>query len=320
MTHAGFVAIIGRPNVGKSTLLNSILRSDVSIVTDKAQTTRERVLGILTEVERQIVFIDTPGIHRAKEGGINAFMMQEARDAVDGPSLIWYLLDPASAVKHEQAVVELLKETKVPVFLVINKSDLISGANNRLRLAAFGTEVEQSLELSGIKIARTFTISAMKSKGVDELLEESWKHIPESPFYYPDAEMVSDRPMRFFAGEKIREQLFLQLGEELPYACAVEIERYVDPEEKPGQKGQGLTRIEAVIHVERDSQKGMVIGKGGTKIKEIGQAARMTIEEFIGGKVFLGLRVDVLKDWSKDAQALKRMGYNVPKTGRARPS
>jgi GTP-binding protein Era len=156
------------------------------------------------------------------------------------------------------------------------------------------------------------TISAIKRKGVDELLEASGEYIPASPFYYPDAEMVSDRPMRFFAGEKIREQLFLKLGEELPYSCAVEIEKYTDPD-----RPKGLTRIEAVIHVERDSQKGMVIGQGGHKIKEIGQAARESIEAFVGGKVFLGLRVDVLKDWSKDALTLKRMGYNVPR-GRAR--
>ncbi|MDR3607680.1 MAG: GTPase Era [Oligoflexia bacterium] len=311
-TRAGFVAIVGRPNVGKSTLLNSILGTQVSIVTDKAQTTRERVLGILTTEQKQIVFIDTPGIHRAKEGGINAFMMQEAREAIEGASLIWYLVDPASALKHEQAVIELLSKSTIPVFLLLNKTDLISGANNRARLGAFGSDIEKSLEEHGIKVAKSFSLSAIKHKGVDELLEETWKYIPESPLYYPDEEMISDRPMRFFAGEKIREQLFLQLGQELPYSCAVEIEKYADPDPKR-DKGKNLTRIEAVIHVERESQKGMVIGKGGQKIKEIGQAARSTIEDFIGGKVFLGLRVDVLKDWSKDEQALRQMGYHLPK-------
>jgi GTP-binding protein Era len=147
-------------------------------------------------------------------------------------------------------------------------------------------------------------LSAEKGKGLKELLADTWKLIPEHPFFYPDEEQMSDRPTRFFVAEKVREQLFRCLGDELPYSCAVEIEHFDEETEPP--------RIEAIIHVERDSQKGMVIGKGGQKIKEIGTNARKEVEEFLGQKVFLGLKVDVIKDWTKDAKAMKRMGYLLP--------
>jgi GTP-binding protein Era len=160
------------------------------------------------------------------------------------------------------------------------------------------------MQKRGIAATKTFQISAEREKGLSGLLEESWKLTPEHPHYYPDEEQISDRPMRFFVGEKVREQLFRCLGEELPYSCAVEIERFDESAKPP--------RIEAVIHVERESQKGMVIGKGGAKIKEIGTNARKEIEDFLGQTVFLGLRVDVIKDWTKDAKAMKRMGYVLP--------
>jgi GTP-binding protein Era len=307
---SGFVAIIGRPNAGKSTLLNSILGSKVSIVTPKAQTTRERVLGILTEKKGkevgQIVFIDTPGVHRAKVGGINEFMMSEARESLDGPALIWYIVDPASAAKHEEEVLKLLDGIKAPIFLLMNKSDVVRG-DTKKAAELFLEELAEAMKTRGIAAKASFFISARKGRELDPLMKATWKEMPEGPLYYPDEEQVSDRPLRFFAAEKIREQLLLKLGDEVPYSCAVEIEKYSEPKKK-----DDITRIEAMIHVERDSQKGMVIGKGGQKIKEIGQAARLEIEEFIGSKVFLGLRVKVLKDWSKNAQALKQLGYALP--------
>jgi GTP-binding protein Era len=310
MGKSGFVAIIGRPNAGKSTLLNSILGTSISIVTPKAQTTRERVLGILTENGNQIVFVDTPGIHRAKQGGINEYMMSEAREALEEPAAIWYLIDPSSAVQHEQTVLELLKGKKAPVFLLLNKTDAIIGREWREKAETFLKELKARLQETGVNVALSLAISAREEEGLAELLEETWKLLPEGPLYYPDEEQISDRPVRFFAAEKIREQLLLQLGEELPYACAVEIQKFEEP--RP-QDPKPMTRIEAVIHVERDSQKGMVIGKGGKKIKEIGQAAREKIQEFIGGgPVFLGLQVKVYKDWTRDAEALKRMGYHLP--------
>lgn len=327
MSKSGFIAIIGRPNAGKSTLLNSVLGSKISIVTPKAQTTRERVLGILTEkklgqeklgeeTQDQIVFIDTPGIHKAKEGGINAYMVQEAREAIEAPHAIWYVIDPSSiieGVKHEATVINLLTEayqkydsqSRPALFVLINKLDRL-GKSAKERIAPPLEELQNLLRDQNLPVQKILWISALENSGVDELLQESWSQMPEGPLYYPDAEQLSDRPTRFFVGEKIREQLFMKLGDEIPYSCAVEIEKFEEP------KVKNLTRIEAMIYVERDSQKGIVVGKGGKKIKEIGQAARMEIEAFLGGPVFLGLRVKVLKDWSRDAESLKKMGYFLP--------
>ncbi len=302
MSKSGFVVIAGRPNAGKSTLMNRILGSKISIVTPKAQTTRERVLGILTGKQGQIVFVDTPGIHNAKEGGINAFMMSEVREALAGVSAIWYLVDPSSVMKAEQAVLEILKEASgVPVYLLWNKTDL-----KYVKPRTLMEEIPAKAKEMGIDFRQQFQVSALKGRGLAELLAATWEAMPEGPVHYPDPEQLSDRPVRYFVAEKIREQLLLQLGEEVPYCCAVEIERF---EEDPK-----LPRIEAIIHVERESQKGMVVGKAGSKIKAIGQAARKEVEAFLGQQVFLGLKVKLLKDWSRDAEALKRLGYNLPAT------
>jgi GTP-binding protein Era len=314
MSKAGFIAIIGRPNAGKSTLLNSILGTKVSIVTPKAQTTRERVLGILTESKKgQVVFIDTPGIHTAKPGGINEFMVNEAREALEGPAVVWYLVDPNSGLEHEVTVLELLeKSPRSPIFLLMTKLDEKGRYYSMGMLEELQAKLEEEMKKRGLNLAQVYRISAEKDKGLDELMEKSWAIMPEHPFYYPDEEQLSDRPTRFFVAEKVREQLFRCLGEELPYSCAVEIEKYDERAHPP--------RIEAVIHVERDSQKGMVIGKGGAKIKEIGTNARKEVEEFLGMPVFLGLKVNVLKDWTKDAAAMKRMGYLLPEAPKGRRS
>ncbi|OFZ21724.1 MAG: GTPase Era [Bdellovibrionales bacterium GWB1_55_8] len=304
MAKSGFIAIIGRPNAGKSTLLNEVLGTDVSIVTPKAQTTRNRVLGILTEPEGQIVFVDTPGVHRAKDGGINEFMVSEAKEALQGPSLIWYLVDPFSALHHELAVIDLIGQAEAPIFLVMNKTDLLGKKVTPENLEKFEVELKAELEGRKAVVERVFRISAREAQGTKELLKSSWTHIEEGPRYFEDPEQVSDRPTRFFVAEMIREQLLLKLGEEVPYSCAVEIEVFNESAKPP--------RIEAVIHVERESQKGIVVGKGGQKIKEIGQAARERIEAFLGYRVFLGLRVKLLKDWTRDRESLKRMGYNLP--------
>jgi GTP-binding protein Era len=307
-TRAGFIAIAGRPNAGKSTLLNKVLGAKVSIVTPKAQTTRERVLGILTEGDGQIVFVDTPGIHRAKEGGINAYMMSEVREALADVSAVWYVVDPESHLKHEEPVLELLSKARVPVFLLLNKMDVRGADEYRAATDRLVGEVTDKARELGVEIAQVARISARHGAGVKELLEATWPLIPEAPFYYEDPDQLSDRPTRFFVAEKVREQLFLCLGEELPYACAVEIEKFDEASQPP--------RIEATIYVERDSQKGMVIGKGAAKIKEIGSGARKEIEKFLGGgQVFLGLKVKVLKDWSRDAETLRRLGYNLPPQG-----
>ncbi len=296
MGRSGWVAIVGRPNAGKSTLLNRVVGSRLSIVTPKAQTTRQRVTGILTDQEKgQLVFVDTPGIHRARVGGLNAYMVDVAREAAGGTDLSWYLVDPSSAVHHERPVVELLASAGGPVIVVWTKSDL------RRREPTLRAGLLEQARQSGVRLESSLEISASRSLGIDELLEATWQRVPEGPIHYPDPELLSDRPLRFFVGEAVREQLFRQLGEELPYGCAVEIEKF-DEAAKP-------VRVEAVIHVERDSQKGMVIGARGAKIKSIGQAARGQVEKLVGRQVFLGLRVSVLPHWTRDALALRRLGY-----------
>lgn len=305
---SGLVAIIGRPNAGKSTLLNRVLGSQVSIVTPKAQTTRERVLGILTNDAGQIVFVDTPGIHKAKAGGFNEFMVGEAAESLDGPNLIWYLVDPDSELEHEKTVLDLLiakADRRTPVAVLLNKSDVRAKSSKTDTLIA---GVEKTLNEAGFTQVQVSQISGRRGAGVEELVKGTFESMPEGPFLFPDEDQLSDRPLRFFAAEKIREQLFMQLGDELPYSCAVEITRFAE-NVKP-------LRIEATIHVERDSQKGMVIGAGGKKIKDIGTVARESIEEFVGEKIFLGLKVDVLKDWSRDAENLKKLGYHLPEKGK----
>lgn len=301
---SGFIALIGRPNAGKSTLLNQILGSEISIVSPKAQTTRERVLGILTEAQGQMIFVDTPGIHRAQPDGINAAMMNEAKTALDHPSAIWYLVDPQSGPKPEGVVLETLAAARAfesPVFLILNKIDRTGSELKDIARGLLESLRTQLLEY-GYRRVEIFELSALKGKGLTPLLQATWAVMPEGPLYYPDADQLSDRPMRFFVAEKIREQLFSQLGEELPYSCAVEITRF-DEKTRP-------VRIEATILVERESQKPMVIGAKGQKIKEIGMAARENIEAFLDGqKIFLGLTVKVLPNWTRDPAMLERMGY-----------
>lgn len=317
---SGYVAIIGRPNAGKSTLLNAILDTELSIVSPKAQTTRERVQGIYSEERGQIVFVDTPGIHQAKEGGINEYMVQEARQSLDAPDVIWYLVDPNSKIEAELAVINLLEKfhwkhaksdptmdstlaekttQSAPVMLVFSKSDQ-PGAKDRVSTLRY--QIFDELESRGIQAKpQDFEVSGLKKKSITHLLGVTFATLPEGQPFYPDDTQMSDRPMKFFAAEKVRQQLFSCLGEELPYSCAVEVTRY--------SEDVIPVRIEATIHVERESQKGMVIGKGGLKIKEIGQQARAEIEKMVGQKIFLGLQVNFLKDWSKDKKQLKRMGY-----------
>jgi GTP-binding protein Era len=298
---SGFVAIAGRPNAGKSTIVNALLGTELSIVTPKAQTTRERVHGVLTEKQGQIVFIDTPGIHRAKEGGINAFMMSEVRTALAEPDLIWYLVDPETALKHEETVLDMLKVSHKPVFMIFNKTDV-----RRCREALVTLEpiLLAAAKERGIDVANVFHLSALKKKGLQPLIKRTWRALPVGPFHFEDEDQISDRPQRFFVSEKIREQLFYHLGDEVPYSCAISIEKF--------DESQNPIRIEAMIHVERDSQKGMVIGAGGAKIRDIGTAARRAIEKFLDAKIFLGLNVKVLKDWSKDPDRLRQLGYDLP--------
>lgn len=300
---SGIIAIAGRPNAGKSTLLNFVIGSPIAIISPKAQTTRDRLHGVLTEPEMgQMVFVDTPGIHRAREHSINSYMMGEVRTALQGPDAIWYLVAPDSALEHEEVVLETLSDTQAPVLLIFNKADLKILYE---RIAPLQKILLEEMNKRSIPCAGVFEISAKKEIGVSALMTKTWELLPEGPYLYPDEDTLTDRPMRYFVAEKIREQLFIQLGEELPYACAVRIDEFKEDPDLP--------RIQATIVVERDSQKGMLIGKGGSKIKSIGQAARLEAEKLIGQKIYLGLKVDVLKNWSRNPDQLKELGYVLPK-------
>ncbi len=306
---AGMVAIIGRPNAGKSTLLNQVLGATLSIVSNKAQTTRDQVRGFLNDRTRgQIVFVDTPGLHQAKAGGINQYMMQEARSALDAPDVIWYLVDPESTPKHEALVLEELAAARGgSVFLLFTKQDALKRQPRReASRAALEAALVPALESIGRKAEWVRTISAKNGEGIASLLEETWARLPEQPPFYPESfeeDLLSDKPTRFVVAELIREQLFRNLGDELPYSCAVEIESFKEQKD--------LTLIEALLHVDRESQKGMVIGKGGLKIKEIGIGARAAIEKLIGSKVRLELRVKTSKDWSRSPEKMALFGYKL---------
>jgi len=296
---SGFVAIIGRPNVGKSTLLNNILQSKLSIVTPKSQTTRDQIKGIFTHPEKgQIVFLDTPGIHKARTGGLNEQMVKSAVDALDGPDVVWYMVDPASSIKHEAEVIQYLVSEKTPIFLIFNKIDIKGKDYISASITSFIDDIKKQLPKNNLKI---FKISAITGRGVKTLLNNTWELIPKGELYYSDQDVLSDKPTRFFVAEFIREVIFFTLQDELPYSCSIKILEY--------KEDTVPIRIEAVICVERDSQLRIFIGQNGKVIKSIGMNARKKIEEFIGAKVFLGLKVEVLKNWTRNEQDLKRMGY-----------
>ena len=290
---SGFVAILWAPNVGKSTLLNRLLGQKISITSKKPQTTRNRILGILHRESAQIVFLDTPGVHRAKQP-LNVRIVDVALSVLDDVDLILLVVDASSPDPESEAMlIRALKNTRSKVVLALNKVDL----------------VEKPLLLSQIaswQEARAFEaivpISAKHGTQVDTLTAAMTAALPEGPPLYPE-DAVTDMPERFIAAEMIREKTFRLTGQEIPYAVAVTVDRF---EEK---KNGALISIDATIHVERDSQKGIIIGKKGSKLKQIGAAARQEIERMTGTKVFLKLFVRVQKNWSRDTKALRRFGY-----------
>ena len=306
---SGVVVLLGRPNVGKSTLLNAVLKEDLSIVTPKAQTTRDQIRGILNEERGQIVFIDTPGVHQAREGGINAFMIQEVRRALDGPDVILYLIDPFSKVEAERLMLQYLKEASSKLIIMVNKNDFVQTHADRFQwLDGWIEEVKTTLKDTKCEWVSTLSASALKGKGkgVEALISDIYDLLPMGEPLYPVDDALTDRSARFIVAELIRKQLFMNLGDELPYSCAVEIERY--------KEDHNPVVIEAMIYVERESQKGMVIGAQGRKIKEIGTAARKEIEKLLDQKVFLELRVKVLDSWTSEQNKLKALGYELERS------
>lgn len=291
---SGFVALLGRPNVGKSTLLNRILGVRIAIVTPKPQTTRDRVAGIYTEPRGQIVFLDSPGIHRPRRA-LNEYMVRTAERIADEADVVIHIVDDRLQAdgEEEKLVRRVLERVSVPRVAVVNKTDRIGEAEADARRKEM---MEEGL------YARGFLTSARDGFGVKDLLDYLFGILPEGPAYYPEDDLT-DLPMRFIAKEIIREKTFEFLSEELPYSIAVSIEEFRENPER------NLIRIRADICVERDSQKGMVIGRGGRMLRAIGTAARRELEKETGERVYLDLFVKVERDWSRKETMLRRLGY-----------
>jgi GTP-binding protein Era len=290
---SGFVSIVGRPNVGKSTLLNALLGQKIAIASDKPQTTRNRILGIYTRETTQILFLDTPGIHRAK-GRLNKFMVDQALSTCKGVDAVLFLVEATDRPGGgDDYILDLLAKGKAPVILGINKADLVAKTDLLPLIAAYA----EKLDFAGI-----LPLSGLKGEGVDELITLVQGILPEGPHYYPE-DMITDQPERFIVAEMIREQLLKQTHDEVPYGVAVAVERFTEKTDK------NLVVIEAVIHVEREAHKSIVIGKKGAKLKTIGQAARFDIERMLGTRVFLELFVRVEKNWTQSNRLLKEFGY-----------
>ena len=290
---SGFVALIGRPNVGKSTLLNYLVGQKVAIMSPQPQTTRNKISGIYTDDQEQIVFIDTPGIHKPKNK-LDDFMDKSSYSALDEVDVVLFMVEPEPAGKGDQYIAELLKKIKKPVFLVINKIDkvhpdeLLSIIDSYKNLGDFDEIVP---------------ISASQGNNVSELIKTIAKYLPEGPQFY-DADQLTDRPEYFIVAELIREQVLKLTHEEVPHATAVVVDRMRNHE-------GGKLQVEATIYVERPGQKGIIIGKKGQMLKQIGIAARQEIEALLGEKINLRLWVKVQKNWRSDPAFLKSIGYNV---------
>lgn len=290
----GFVTIIGRPNVGKSTLLNQILGQKIVITTDKAQTTRKRIKGILTEPQGQVIFVDTPGIHRPLNK-LGEFLMDEAKFAVPDADLILFLVDGSEpAGKGDKWIVEnLLKDNKTPVILVMNKVDKVKNQQ----------KIEENLisyKLMFNENVPVIRISAKTGRNKDTLLSNIFKKLPDGELLYPE-DVVTEESMRSVTEEIIREKILLNTQDEIPHSVAITIDKYEEKEE--------IDRIYATIYCEQKSQKGILIGKGGSLLKKIGTDARIELEGIVDKKVFLALEVKVEKDWRKKDKLLKNFGY-----------
>ena len=290
-THkSGFVNIVGSPNVGKSTLMNQLVGEKLSIVSSKAQTTRHRILGIVNEEDYQIVFSDTPGVVNAAYK-LHENMMDYVNASISDADVLIFMTDTHENDMNHKETLERIQRLKVPVLCLINKIDSSEQVKVMERVVFWQEKLPN---------AKVYAISALHKFNIEAVWEEILSLIPESPPYY-DKEEISDRPMRFFISEIIREKIFIHCQKEIPYSTQVEVEEF---KEEPG-----LTRIRANIIVERDSQRGIIIGRGGEMLKRIGKAARLDMEKFLETKVFLENYVKVDKDWRHSDAKLKKYGY-----------
>ena len=290
---SGFVAIIGRPNVGKSTLLNQILGQKIVITTDKAQTTRKRIKGILTKEEGQIVFVDTPGVHKPLNK-LGEFLLDEAKVAVPDADVILFLVDGSEpAGKGDKWIAQNLLQTKIPIIIVMNKVDKIKKTEKvEQNLLTYKTLFEKNLPV--------VKVSAKTGRNIDTLIKNIFKKLPDGELLYPD-DVVTEETMRDVTEEIIREKILLNTSDEIPHSVAVKVEKYKEEEE--------IDKIYAKIYCEHKSQKGILIGKGGNLLKKIGTEARLELEKIVEKKVYLELEVKVEKDWRKKDKILKNFGY-----------
>jgi len=295
MFRSGFVTVIGRPNAGKSTFVNTVLGQKIAITSDKPQTTRNNISGIHTTAESQIIFIDTPGIHKPHHK-LGEFMTKEAINTLKSVDLIMFMVDCTQSFgKGDQFIIEKLQGVKVPVFLILNKADLVEDiAKLKLNVDKY----KNAFKFKGI-----FSISALRGDNIDKLLEDIVNEMEEGPKYYPE-DQVTDHPERFIMSELIREKVLQLTNEEIPHSvmCLIDYVKYDD-------KNPNLLNIHASIVVERPSQKGIIIGKGGSMIKQIGTLDRKDILHLLGTKVYLDLHCKVEKDWRNKEMHLRNFGY-----------
>jgi GTP-binding protein Era len=289
----GYVALVGRPNVGKSTLLNHLLGQKVSITSRKPQTTRHQILGIKTTDSAQVVYVDTPGIHLHGKRAMNRYMNRAAGSALEGVQVALFLVEPLRWTEEDDLVLKRLRQNKVPVILVVNKIDTLE---DKEALLPYLQEVAAKYEFKHV-----IPVSALKGTSLDVLESNILEFLEVSAPYFPE-DQVTDRSVRFMAAEIVREKLMRRLGQELPYDLTVEIERF--------KEQKGIVHIHALIWVERKNQKAIIIGKGGERIKAVGEDARHDIEKLVEKKVYLELWVKIKEGWSDDERALQSLGYH----------
>lgn len=291
---SGFISIIGRPNVGKSTFLNHVIGQKIAIMSDKPQTTRNKIQGVLTREHSQMIFIDTPGIHKPKHK-LGEFMVKVSKNTLREVDLILFMVNAEEKIgKGDEFIMEMLRDTDTPVFLVVNKIDKVHPDELLKIIDDYRRQMD---------FAEVIPISALEGNNVERLLETIEKYLPEGPQYYP-SDQITDHPERFIISELIREKVLHLTREEVPHSVAVVIDQI-----RRDEKNENLIHVMATIMVERDSQKGIIIGKGGKLLKEIGTLARRDIEMLLGSKVYLELWVKVQKDWRNKITYLRDFGY-----------
>ncbi len=288
----GYIAIIGRPNVGKSTLLNYILGMKLSITSRKPQTTRHQILGFKTTENVQAIYVDTPGIHQRRGTAINKYMNRAATSVLNDVDIILFVVQAKKWTDEDQAIIEKLKSVSCPVLLVVNKMDKLEDKKQLLPLIE---ELSSHYDFTEI-----IPVSALNGNNVEILEQKIAPLLPENDFFYPE-DQITDRSMRFLASEIIREKLIRELGQELPYTSTVEVDKYVEEKD--------IVHIHATIYVESTGQKAIIIGKKGARLKSIGTKAREDISKMIDNKVYLNLWVKVREGWSNDERALRGLGY-----------